>query len=246
MILNTQVFTHGYDQSCADAIEEALDNTGLFDSVSQSDLVISCTKNNTVVFTIDLDIYLNDTFITFNNTDGDITSGSMVWEKGNVSSEIKALNYRASVTTFGSSVYMAFTYTHSSAASGMHRVWGLYVGPTEDGNIGFYSVKTKATDGTSLSCDVWSTNSYTNVNTTCVNAPVTTSQTTVCTYPLAAIKKNGDVDVFTGAYGIRYSPPLHDITCNQVGVTPAKVTINNVDYLTDGVIMVELNGTSTT
>ena len=243
MAINTQTFVNGYNSDCIAALKTALESTGLFDSVTLADSTITCTKNSISVFTINLGIQYSSstsspTFITWNNNDGSAQDASFAWDKGNVTSGA-CLNGYATITTIGNAVYAVFSYYHSSAATGMARVFCLYVGPTDDGNIGIYICKTTTADGTSLNCYSASTNSYTSVLTTLVSAPVSTAITTVCTYPLAAINKDGDAEVFTDAYGIRYSPPLHTLSCTQTGVTPTTVAIKGVQYLTDGVIMIE-------
>lgn len=247
MAINTQTFTNGYNSNCVNSLKTALEGTNLFDSVTLTDSTITCTKNNISVFTINLGIQYSSstsspTFITWNNTEGSAQSTNFAWDKGNTTSG-QCLNSYTTITTIGNALYAAFSYYHNSAATGMTLVFCLYVGPTNDGNIGIYICKTSTTDGTSLNCYSASTNSYTSVLTTLVSAPVSTELTTVCTYPLTAINKDGDAEVFTGAYGIRYSPPIHTLSRTQVGVTPVKLTIKGVQYLTDGVIMIE-NSTS--
>ena len=237
MAISTQTFQQGNTSACATALKTALEGTNLFDSVTISDLKITCTKNSVAVLTVDLGVTSSNVFVTWNNTDNNATDTTFDWDQGNASG-IKP-SYYATITTIGNAVYATFSYTHSTAASGMTRVFCLYVGATKDGNIGIYVCKTATADGTNLNCYTMSTGAYSPILTACVSAPVSTSMTAICAYPLSTIKKSGDIDVFSDAYALRYSPPIHTLSCNQVGVTPVKIAVDNVVYLTDGVIMIK-------
>ena len=48
-------------------------------------------------------------------------------------------------------------------------------------------------------------------------------------------------DIADGVYGIICAPPVFTIAKSQAGVTPATVEIGGKQYLTDGVMLIEID-----
>lgn len=227
MAITTNIYTAANTTTVRADLVTALQDTGLFDEVTYSSTTVTCTKNSVDVLKINLGAIDGQALFTVkNSSDETVVSVNL---NGN-------LNSYASITTIGSIVYVVAT--NSSTGVGC-KVTTFCIGATNKGNIGVYNFyRREVSGGTTNTYRTMSTESLTDSNVG-VSAPLSTSMTNICTYPATVQLRDGNNDIISHVYGVRYSMPLHTFDSTQIGVTPVTLKLGNKTYITDGLIMIE-------
>lgn len=241
MAITTNVFTKAYQSGFGQAVYDALNASGLFDSVTISSDVITCTKNSVALLIVNVANQSGANLITINNGAGDYPGQpiSMVGTD---------LMHYCSVTTVGNAVFLII---RGSSAGGNTQTYAvtLCVDSMKDGSVGtvvcsYRRESTASPVYLSKSIVLLSENSL-DKSQWGLNSPSSTQQTGAQLYIATASYRDGSIGEFNHLYGIRYSPMLYDYLTlgdTAAGVTPATVEVNDEVYLTDGLHMIKDDG----
>ena len=243
MSLTKQVFTAANTETFAEALKTALENTGLFDTVTRSTLVVTCTKDSQEILKVDTGTWNH--VLIFKNANG-TTLNDVTLDQST-----STLASYASISTDGKFVHCILTNTYSSTGNDATRSLTFCVCGTKNGNVCMAHTKTYGRSDTLYPpnwCWISSSSALATDPTADVSGggtaffiPRSFAWTSVVSYPLTTIMADGDVDIADGVYGIICAPTMFTLARSQAGVTPATVEIDGKQYLTDGVLLIDID-----
>ena len=236
MALTRNAYAAANTADFAAALKTALEATSLFDSVTRSETTVTCTKDSQDILTIALGASGNTTFITINDSTGSelysapITTGAM--------------NAPASISTDGNFVFIVMTNGTTQDTYGIRSAF-LYVGKTKTGKVGIafsYRYGNTVEFYPQTAAVICSEESFAADTGTAFAPARSTDYAYFVTYPLSVQKADGSVDTFDGALGVLAAPGVFQCSKSLTGVLPTKITIDDRDYITDGCILIEVEG----
>ena len=242
MALTRQAFAAANTEAFAEAMKTALENAGLFDSVTRSTLVVTATKDGQDILIVDTGTWNH--VVIFKNTDGTILNDVTLDQ------QTSTLASYASIATDGHFVYFiltnSFTGSHDATRAATFCVFG-----TQGGNV--CMAHTKAYNATNVMYPpgyAWISNSASVATDPQTGAPLgggtaffiprSFNWGGVSAYPLTTLTPDGAVDVANDVYGIICAPTLFTIARSISGVTPPIIEIDGKLYLTDGILLMEI------
>lgn len=239
MSITTKIFGNCSGSDFISEMKTTLENSGLFDSVTYSDnnSGVYCVKDNVRLVTIrSKHDGSNLLALEFKNTSGS-TITSLNWTWDNCSDTYKRYG---SVSAVGDSVHIMFSGVSNGSVYNQVIFISVYVGKTDDGSIAMYYSRRLANlnDQKEWEYRAFCSESYDSGGVNTIGSPVSSSERFINTYKIIGGLSEG-MSLFKNAYGIRYSPPLHTNGSTAVGITPVKVSIDNNDFLTDGIILIK-------
>lgn len=238
MALTRTAYAAANTADFAAALKSALEATELFDSVTRSETTVTCTKDSQALLTVNCAASADATaLITVSNSTGTELLG-LKWGAGVASTA-------ASISTDGNFVFAVFTNSYTNQGGSVRRSMFLFVGRTKAGKVGIaVSYTDSATDVLypQTGAIICSEESLTADNGTAFAPARSTNYGYVLTYPLTVQKPDGSIDTFDGAYGVLASPGVYACARTVMGVLPPKITIDGKDYITDGCILIEVEG----
>ena len=244
MALSKQVFTAANTETFAEAMRVALEGTGLFDSVTRSTLVVTATKDDQAVLKIDTGTW--NSIITFKNKNG-VTLNDVTIDQQN-----STLASYASISTDGHFVHCILTTTYHGLTGDATRAVTFGVFGTASGEVCLTHTKTyNRTDAEYPPNYCW-ISCTSALGTDPTGAPVgggtgffiprSFNWSAISAYPLTTLTADGGVDTVEGAYGLICAPAMFTIARSSSGVTPPTVEIDGKEYLTDGILLIEIAG----
>lgn len=206
---NKQIFV-GDDANFFSALKTALEGMEIFDSVTNANSTVTCTKDGEDVLTITVGGY------TVYNS-----SGTQMFS---VSLENTIGWGHKSITTCDGCTAVIITAGGNPVKKAM-----LYIDTTTDDIVIFGSNGNGSYRTACLSSNAADTGYG-------LNAPLSTSYSNASLYKMTAQLPNGGIAVSRHCYGIRFSPAMHTVDATEAGVTPTSITINGTPYITDGTV----------
>ena len=245
MALTKQVFTAANTETFAEALKTALENTGLFDSVTRSTLVVTATKDSQEILKVDTGTW--NSVIVFKNNSG-TTLNTVTLDQST-----STLASYASISTDGHFVHCILTNTYSATGNDATRSLTFCVCGTKNGNVCMTHMKAYGRSDTLYppnwcwisSSSALATDPSADVSGggTAFFIPRSFTWTSIVSYPLTTLMEDGDVDIADGVYGIISAPALFAISKSQYGVTPPDIMLNGKRYLTDGILLIDVDET---
>jgi hypothetical protein len=238
MAITTKIFGNCSGSDFISGMKTTLENSGLFDSVtySNNNSGVYCIKDDVRLVTIRSKNSESSLAFEFKNTSGS-TITSLDWSWDNRSDTYKRYG---SVSAVGDSVYIMFSGVSNGSVYNQVIFISVYVGKTDDGNIAMYYSRQLANINEQQEWEyrAFCSESYDSGGVNTIGAPISSSERFINTYRIIGGLSEG-MSLFKNAYGIRYSPPLHTNRNTAVGITPVKVSIDDNDFLTDGIILIK-------
>lgn len=241
MALTRTAYAAANTADFAAALKSALEATNLFDSVTRSETTVTCTKDSEDILVINCAASADSTdVIALKNSAGTDLLG-LKWGYGVASTA-------ASISTDGSFVFAVFTNSYTNQGGSVRRAVFLFVGKTKAGKVGIaVSYTDSATDVLypQTGARICSEESLAADNGTAFAPARSANYGYVLAYPLTVQKSDGSIDTFDGAYGVLAAPGVYACARTVMGVLPPKITIDGKDYITDGCILIEVEGATT-
>lgn len=238
MALTRTAYAAANTADFAAALKSALEATSLFDSVTRSETTVTCTKDSQALLTVNCAASADSTdVIALKNGAGTDLLG-LKWGYGVASTA-------ASISTDGSFVFVVLTNSYTNSGGAVRRAVFLFVGRTKAGKVGIaVSYTDSATDVLypQTGARICSEESLAADNGTAFAPARSANYGYVLAYPLTVQKSDGSIDTFDGAYGVLAAPGLYACARTVMGVLPPKITIDGKDYITDGCILIEVEG----
>lgn len=221
MAISKQVFTAGNTATFAAALKTALDETGFFDSVTVTNLVVDCIKDEVTLLSFNLGVQSGGALVTVKNVNG-ASIGTIAY----ASVYGHAIIFPCSISTVGSAVMLIFSAQNSSCST------SIYIDSDTDGKVAIASMTNQEGARTGRTA---STSSVAFDTAYGLSVPLSTTYTNASLYKVTAQISGGEIAVFENVFGIRFSPAMHPaITITEAGVTPSTIIINGTTYITDG------------
>lgn len=240
MALTRQAYAAANTADFAAALKTALENTGLFDSVTKSDTTVTCTKDSQALLTVNGAASADSAdVITLKNSAGTTLLG-LKWGSG-VASTV------ASISTDGNFVFVVMTNSYTGTGGAVRRAVFLFVGRTKAGKVGVaVSYTDSATDVLypQTGASIFSEDSLTADSGTAFAPPRSTGYGYVLTYPLTAQNTDGSIDTFDGANGVLAAPGVYHCSRALMGVLPPIIEIDDKKYITDGCILIDVTASA--
>ena len=242
MAFTRKVYSAANTETFAEDLRTALENTELFDSVTRSTVVVTGVKNGVDVLTVDL---ASQTPVITKNTEGTTLS---VMGLGNDGAGYNSLGSYASINTDNNFVYCIFTNSNTRTGSQSNyfntRSITFGVFKTDHNNVAF-TVTTCFNNTNTLypptNTAISSSVAFSSDDTmTAFMLPASYSGGCIESYSLATMATDGTVDKLVNAFGIVCTSQVFTIARTAEGVTPAIITLEGANYLTDGIVLVRI------
>ena len=238
MALTRKIFTSAATEEFATTLQEAIENLGLFDSVTRTGTVVSCIKDSITVLMLN-GAASNSNFKEITNYRGTQLTYSLVPSGANLASY-------GTIVSNDDFVYLIVTDNMGSTRT-TQSCETIIVCKTKNNDIGIINYGAYNYTHETYPFSFAQTCTYHSQamqtaggSQDPVILPKSFSWGCIETYPFTTLLEDSTHDVCDGVYGVICAPSLFTLSRSETGVSPPIVILDGKQYLTDGGVLIEI------